>query len=255
MSQRLYPPARPQSISEVLDTAFQIFAISLLKTLPYGILTILAGQLGNIYNLATGRPLGPAWPHDAPSGLVYVASLILVPTLWAAMILRERAIAQGELNSMGAELARALRTIPTLLPMAIFMAVAVAVGIVLLVVPGVYLFIALSMAVPALVLERKGPIDAMKFSVHLMRGYWWRTLAIFLVTAVIVMVFYILAVVLVAIAVQFARGADVALVTAAATVLIIALGAFSTPFIAATALAVFGDLQVRHAAGAGPSEY
>lgn len=252
MLQRLYPPLRPQSIGEVLDTAFQIFALSLLKTLPYGILTILAGQLGNIYNLATGHALGP-WPHDAPSALVYVMSLILVPMLWTAMILRQRAIAQAESISMRAELARALGTIPALLPLAIFMTLAVAVGIVALVLPGIYLLVALSMAVPALILEKKGPIDAMRFSVQLTRDRWWRTLAIFLVTGVIVIVFYILAVVLVAIAVQFARGADVALVTATATVLIIAVGAFSSPFAAATALAVFGELQVRHAAAA-PAE-
>lgn len=255
MSKRLYSPLRPQSISEVLDTAFQIFAASLPKTLPYGIWIILAGQLGNIYNLAAGRPLGPLVPHDAPSGIVYGVSLIAVFTLWAAMILRQRAMVQGELNSMRVELSRALRTIPALLPLAILMTVAVAVGIVLLVLPGVYLMVALSMAMPAVVLASKGPIDAMIFSVHLMRGCWWRTLAIFLVTAVIVSVFYILAIVLVAIAVQFVRGADVALVTAASTVLIIALGAFSAPFLGATVLAVFGDLQLRHAAAAaGPAE-
>src|ERR1700687_5158900 len=133
MSKRLYSPLRPQSISEVLDTAFQIFAASLPKTLPYGIWIILAGQLGNIYNLAAGRPLGPLVPHDAPSGIVYGVSLIAVFTLWAAMILRQRAMVQGELNSMRVELSRALRTIPALLPLAILMTVAVAVGIVLLV--------------------------------------------------------------------------------------------------------------------------
>src|ERR1700684_608713 len=96
MSLRLYPPVRPQSVSEVLDTAFQILAVSLLQTLPYGILMILAGQLGNIYNLATGRPLGPQVPHDAPSALVYIVSILAAFTLWTALFLRQRAIARGE---------------------------------------------------------------------------------------------------------------------------------------------------------------
>ena len=94
-------------------------------------------------------------------------------------------------------------------------------------------------------------VEAMKFSIQLVRGHWWRTLGIFAVTAIIVIVFYVLAIALVAIAVQFARGADIALVTAAATVLIIALSAFVTPLIAAMVLAVFGDLEVRHAAAPG----
>jgi hypothetical protein len=247
MSLRLYPPLRPQSVSEVLDTAFHIFAASLLKNLPYGILLILAGQLVNIYSLATGRPMGTL-PHDASSGLVYGVSLIAVCTIWVAIILRQCAIAQAEPSSMRAELARALRTVPQVVALVILTIAAFAVGLVLLVLPGVYILVALSVAMPALVLQRRGPIDAMKFSVHLMRGSWWRTLAVFVVTITILFVFYILAIILAAVAVQFARGADIALVTAAATVLIIALSAFTTPFFAAALLAVFGDLQARQAA-------
>jgi hypothetical protein len=255
MAKRLYPPLRPQSVSEVLDAAFHIYSASLLKVLPFGILMILAGQLMNIYSLATGRPLR-SHPHDAPSGLVYGVSLIAVTTIWAAMMLHQRAIVQAEPTSLRAELARALRALPGIVPLVILMAVALIVGIALLVVPGVYLFVALSMAMPALVLEHKGPIAAMKFSLHLIRGLWWRTLGIFLITAVIVIVFYFLAAILVVVAVQFIRGADVALTTAAATVLIIALGAFSAPYGTATVLAVFGDLRVRDAAAAdGHSEY
>jgi uncharacterized membrane protein len=151
---------------------------------------------------------------------------------------------------MRGELARALRILPQILAQFILTFAALAVGFVLLVLPGVYLLVALSMALPALVLEHRGPIEAMKFSVHLMRGHWWRTFGIFTITLVIMIVFYFLAAVLVVVAVQFIRGADVALTTAAATVLIIALGAFSAPYGTATALAVFGDLQVRDAAAA-----
>jgi len=50
--------------------------------------------------------------------------------------------------------------------------------------------------------------------------------------------------------VQLMHGADVAITTAAARVLIIALGAVSFPYITATALAVLGDLKVRDAAAA-----
>src|ERR1700685_303012 len=118
MSLRLYPPLRPQSVSEVLDTAFHIFAASLLKNLPSGILLILAGQLVNIYSLATGRPLS-ALPHDASSGLVYAVSLVAVCTIWIAIILRQCAIAQGETHSMRAELTRALRIVPQIVVLAV----------------------------------------------------------------------------------------------------------------------------------------
>ena len=248
MSKRLYPPLRPQSVGEVLDTGFQIFAASLIKTLPYGVVMILAGQLGNIYNLASGRPLGHFTPRDLPSAFVYVVSLVALSALFMAMMLRQRAIAQGEPTSMRAELLRALGQVPAQLVMFLFNSLAVALGLVLLIVPGLYLAVALSMAFPALVLERQGPIEALGYSWRLVRGNWWPTNAILLVTIVMLAVFYFLVVVLAAIAVQFARGADLVLVSAASTVLVIALGAFSTPFFTAMTLAQFGNLSVRHAA-------
>jgi len=248
MSKRLYPPVRPQSIGEVLDTAFQILAASLFKTLPYGVLTILAGQLENIYNLTTGRPMRRFAPRDLPSAIMYAVSVIALLTLWAAMLLRQRAVAQAEPTSIRTELSRALRSLPALVPMMILNALAVFFGLVLFVVPGLYLLVALSMAVPALVLEGKGPIAAIKYSLQLVRGNWWRIAATFLVTFAIVLVFYFLVLVLAVIAVQFARGADVALVSAASTVFVVALSAFSIPCFAAMTLAVFGDLQARRAA-------
>jgi hypothetical protein len=248
MSKRLYPPLRAQPVSEVLDTGYHIFAASLLRTLPYGILLILAGQLVNIYNLATGRPLRSH--PDALAALLSLASLIAVTALWGGLILRQRAIAHGERGSYRAELARVLYILPKLVILIILSTGAFFLGLVLLVVPGVYLFVALSLAAPLLVLEGKGPIDAMRFSRHLIRGHWWRTAGIYTITLIITIVFYFLAAILVVVAVQLIHGADVALTTAAARVVIIALGAFSFPYAAATQLAVLGDLQVRAAAAA-----
>src|SRR5258707_959267 len=51
----LYPPPRPQSVGEILDSAFRIFRATLLKCLPYATVAVIASQLPNIYYLATGR--------------------------------------------------------------------------------------------------------------------------------------------------------------------------------------------------------
>jgi hypothetical protein len=117
-----------------------------------------------------------------------------------------------------------------------------------LVIPGLYLLIALWLAAPLLILEGKGPIAAMLSSAELVRGNWWRTLAMFLVMIAIYLVFIVLGIIVVALIVELERGADVAVVTATSTVFAISLGAFIGPFFAAVMLAVLGDLQVRHAA-------
>jgi hypothetical protein len=250
MSMSLYPPERPQTIGEVLDTTFKFLGVSLLKMLPYGMLITLAGQLGNIHNLATGRRTRSVVPRDPMSWLLLGVSLIASLMLWAAMLLRQRAIARGERVSMGAELAAALRMLPGLILLTLAIVVGVCAGIVLLVVPGVYLAVGLSLAMPALVLAGKRPFDALKYSLQLVHGYWWRTLAIFLITLAIVIVFYLLGGIVMAILVRMARGADLALVWASTAVLVISLGAFSNPCFAAMLLAVFGDLEARHAASA-----
>lgn len=245
---RLYPPVRPQLVSEVLDSAFKIFSASLLKALPYGMLLTLAGQLVNIYNIASGRLVRQVFPQDRLGWVLYVLSVALSLTLWAALILRQRAIAQGLPVSRRDEVATAIRKLPALAVLMILNGIAVVLGTLLIVVPGVYLLIMLWLAVPALVLEDQGPIAAMKSSWQLVRGHWWRTFGIFLVMIVVYFVFIVFGIVFAAIVVQVERGADIAVVTATSTVFIISLGAFSLPFIAAMMLAVFGDLQVRRAA-------
>jgi len=244
---QLYPSVRPQTIGEVLDTAFKIFSTSLLKALPYGMLMTLIGQLGNIFDLASGRPPSRFPPRDWISWLLFALSMIVSLSLWAALFMRQRAIAQGAPVSMRAELASVLHRLPALLLLTILNVLAVGVGFVLLVVPGVYLLIALWMTVPALLLENQAPLDAMKLSLRLIRGNWWRTLAVLLVTIVIVFVFYALSGVFALIVVQFARGADIAVVTATFAVFVISLGAVSTPFLVAITLAIFSDLQSRRA--------
>src|SRR6266700_2685475 len=57
MANTLYPPPRPQSVGEILDSAFRIFRATLVKCLPYAIAAVIAGLLPNIYDLATGRGL------------------------------------------------------------------------------------------------------------------------------------------------------------------------------------------------------
>jgi hypothetical protein len=143
MSKRLYPPLRAQPVSEVLDTGYHIFAASAFKTLPYGILLILAGQLVNIYNLATGRPLRSH--PDALSVVLSVESVIAVTALWGALMLRQRAIAQGEAGSYRAELSRVLYIAPQLTAFFILATVAFILGLILLVVPGFYLLVVLSL--------------------------------------------------------------------------------------------------------------
>src|SRR5699024_6979286 len=61
----------------------------------------------------------------------------------------------------------------------------VTVGSVLLVVPGVFAFLVWAAAAPACVMERAGPVAALRRSVHLTRGHRGRILGVTLLVVVI----------------------------------------------------------------------
>ncbi len=99
-----YPPTRPQSIGEVLDTGFRIFQSTLLPSLPYGVLWVIAMQLASIHDLAAGRPLRSFAAADLTWWLWYGLGIMLALCLWTAMILRQSALASGTATSVRTEL-------------------------------------------------------------------------------------------------------------------------------------------------------
>ena len=55
----------------------------------------------------------------------------------------------------------------------------------LLVIPGIWLFVMYAVAVPALLLERVGPVQSLKRSYRLVKGRWWATFGTLLVSTVL----------------------------------------------------------------------
>jgi hypothetical protein len=243
----LYPPPRPQSIGEVLDAAFRIYKATLLRCLPYGALAMVAGQIPNIFDLATGRPLRQFGGGEPVWWVLFGLGTVLTLLLWNAMLLRQMRLLQKQAVSFGADLREGVRYLPALVLALLLSALALAAGFALLLVPGLYLLVALSFVWPAVLLARQRPAQALAYSVRLVRGQWWRTLLIYTVGFVIAPVFALLALVLAALVLPFAgAGAgDVAVVTAFWRVIAAGVGAVAAPFYSALMLALFADLQAR----------
>jgi hypothetical protein len=260
MSHALYPPPRPQSIGEVLDSAFRIFRASLFGCLPYGALAVVAGQLANIYDLVTGRPLQRFGGGDPTWWVAYALGALLAMALWNATVLRQHTIATGRPTAAVAELREGLLRAPLLFVLGILalllMAVCVLpalaipapyriVGFIVFGVPALYVAIALSCSWTALLLARKGVLTSMTYSFRLVRGNWWRIVLVYSVGLTMLLVFYALVGVLAGALVPFVGPGDIAVITAVSAVVVVAFGSVGTPFYSAIALAIFGDLQVR----------
>jgi hypothetical protein len=268
----LYPPPRPQSVGEILDSAFRIFRATLLKCLPYATIAVIAGQLPTLYNMATGRPLLP--PEQTSDPLAWVlytwvrqirdplwwASSLIVTVLGSAILLRQHAIATGRPTAMSVDLATGVRRLPGVLALLVLSGLAIAVCVLpafalhgpmryllllLLLVPASCLAIALSCGWPVLLVTGKGALASMIHSARLTWGSWWRLSLIYTVAAVLLGALYSLAgVIALVLAMVLAHG-DIAVVTAVTTVTMLILAAVGTPFFWALALAVLGDLTAR----------
>jgi Cation/multidrug efflux pump len=246
--------SRPRSTGEVLDCAFRVFQASFLSCLPYGIASMVSGQLPNIYDIASGRGLRGADSGDFIWWALYVLGALASLVMLSAIILRQYAIATGQRPSTSGELRRALLKLPAVMLvmvlsgmvpgilMQLFATAGMLLGMVLVAVGALVVVVLLVVTWHVILIEDLSALRSMARSVRLVWGTWWRTLLILVIAFAILFVFYVLGA---AFGALFSRGADIAIVTAASAVIVTALGAIASPFMCAVILAVYADLRTR----------
>jgi hypothetical protein len=260
MSLVLYPPARPQSIGEVIDTAFRIFKATLLRSLPYSVLATVAGQLQNIYTIVTGRALRPFANANPAWWLLYLLGAFIGAVFINAVFIRQAAVASGSPSVGSAALAEGLRRTPVAFGTGALIIVAIgvcfvpmlavpraywAVSLVALCIPAGYVAVFFLCSWPALLVGRKGIIGSLRYSVSLIRGHWWRTVMVYAVAMTMIMVLSVTAGMIVGVLAALGAARDLAVTTAVSAVMVVASGAIYMPFITAMTLALYGDLQAR----------
>ena len=109
--------------------------------------------------------------------------------------------------------------------------------------PGVWLIIAWTVAVPAFLTEEIKGRRALGRSFRLVRGFWWRTLAIVVLGAILASIISGALTAALA-AAAFTSDSDAAIVVANFLASVVA-GAITTPFIAAVTIVLYFDLRVR----------
>jgi hypothetical protein len=260
MSPVLYPPARPQSIGEVIDTAFRIFKATLLRSLPYSVLATVAGQLQNIYLIVTGRALRRFANADPAWWVLYVLGAFIGAIFINAVFIRQAAVASGSPSVGSAALAEGLRRTPATLVTGVLVVLTIgacfipmlavprayrSVSLVALCIPAVYVGVFLLCSWPALLVGRRGIIGSLRYSASLIRGNWWRTVMVYAVAVTMIIVLSVTAGMIVGVLAALGAARDLAVTTAVSAVMVVASGAIYMPFITAMTLALYGDLQAR----------
>jgi len=250
------PELRPLAIGEILDVAIKI-TFRHARTLILLVLIVVApAQIlsAAVTESAANDTFLDVEGSEVPSGdelATFVGALVVIVLLTVLSSTLAtgacfKAIVDAYLGSepnWRTSLRIAARRLPSLIWVSVLTYVLGGLALLALILPGIWLFVSWTVAVPALLTEDVRGLEALRRSFRLVRGLWWRTFAIFLLG-------FILAGVLSSIvggvvgAVAFAADSPVA--EFAVTALANTLGALvSTPFTAAFVTVLYVDLRVR----------
>jgi hypothetical protein len=128
-----------------------------------------------------------AWSDfPAPSPSAGIAGAVLVGLLtWAAFILSQAVILYGAIERMRGQsfalaesLQRGFARFFPLVGLYLALAIILGIGFVLLVVPGILLAVALYVALPVCLVEKRGPLESLRRSADLTKGNRWRIFGI-----------------------------------------------------------------------------
>jgi hypothetical protein len=168
--------ARHRALGELLSTSLALFrdhaavflTVALLFTAP--ITLAVDGIWGRA--LAEGADARPPSEVRATS---LILQLVVIPLVTAIQVVIVQGLARGRPPGVRAALGAAAPRLPAVIVAVLLYVVAVAGGLLALVVPGVWLIVRWYFVAQAVVIDRLSPVEALRRSGELVRGRWWRT--------------------------------------------------------------------------------
>jgi hypothetical protein len=180
-------------VNEQLEAAGTMFRAHLLKCLPLAMVAVLASSAADLYWRMRGHTLSVSvseagkikLPDDPLFWIIDVAGTFLSILLMSSVVLRLHALRSGRLPSIGENLrAAAARWLPAMAATILGM-IAVAIGLLALLVPGIYLAVCLVVLLPVVLFEPVEPMAAVVRAFQLVRPVWVKVFACTLISALI----------------------------------------------------------------------
>jgi hypothetical protein len=196
------PEAKSLTAREVLRTAWPLFQVSLPGCLPLAVLGVAASGVPGAEAAASGDSHGLA--HSPDWWGVYLASTVLTLICYSGVLREQLALARGQRIGALDSLRQGLIGLPQTLGVLVLTTVAILVGGLLLVIPGLLALVYTTFAWVAQIDERLGPVAAIRRSVDLVRGRPLEVAGIIGSLAAAVLVFVLLTGILMAIVMNLA---------------------------------------------------
>lgn len=251
---------RPQSIGKTLDSGFKlffagfgrVFVLALVAAFVANLPSIVLGTKAQVADAEALRALG--WKILA----LFLVAMILATALNTAILRRLALLGNGAAadDSISKSIAIGFKYLLPVFAGFILYGIAVGAGMILLIVPGIFLLVSLYLFWPAIVVEGKGPIEALKRSYNLVRGNWWRTLTVMSIPIFLLIAFYFAAMFVIGIVLGVTSGGDATALTTTVekTALILHLlevpvNAVSLALFYAVLVVLYHDLKLRKEGG------
>jgi hypothetical protein len=265
-------PTAPRSIGGVLDDAIRLYRASFsrcwplslsgaalaaivavwqtqqMAALPLASLTTGGTTNASLAAMATLMARMSRMEHSPMLWLSYFVMMAVWLVFPAAIMRRQDAVASGSAGSLGDALGYVLRHLPTIIIAGIAFVIAVTVGFLLLIVPGIWIWGYLQLWLVAAATEDLGPFGALGRSWKLIDRHWWRTSTTVGVAWIIVLVIGLVSGVITGIAAVLFHG-DLLVVLAVSQLLSAVLNIFTVPMWTVAMVAIFQDLKLRREGG------
>lgn len=251
-------PAAPQPTAGVLEAAMRLYRASFARcwglALLGGALNAVAGayqtrslaaslkqpSLGELMGLSPDELVAAVTSrlnlalHSRGLWLSSLAMLLVWLAICAALIACQHATAVGRKLSAGAALGFGLRRLPAALLAFLVSAALITAGLMLLLIPGLWLWGMVQLWLVPLCVEAVGPLEAVRRSWQLVARHWWHTSTAVGIAATVVALLSMLADLMTGVAGQW-LGALISV--------------FTLPLLTGVMLSVYYDLKLRRGGG------
>jgi hypothetical protein len=187
---------RPMGIGEILRTAFQLYqrhwrtllAIAAVVVVPLTLLQYLFGNLVRTQGETTRNGVvveTATWSVGIAALLAALGGLLMYLVLTGAITRAVAAEVAGEDPSVEQSYRFGFHRLGSVLLVSVLVGLAIIGGLILLVIPGIYIGVRLAVSIEALVVEGRRGTQAMGRSWGLVGGHWWHAFFTLLVAALL----------------------------------------------------------------------
>jgi len=168
------------SVGSVLSQSISVFLANLV---PFCVLALVLMVPSLIYGIIFMS--NPAAGISAGSLIAIIIQMVLSQLTAAAITYGSFQYLRGQPVGIGDALSRGLSLILPVIGVAVLAGLAIGIGVILLIVPGVIIAVMLWVAIPAAVVERPGIVESLKRSADLTKGYRWHVFGVLLIIVVV----------------------------------------------------------------------